>query len=192
MERLNKLPVTDYPSCVSLFLKKLSEYNSEGTWVGGGAARSLLTLEPIKDLDVFFESGDSRSRFYNHFKLDKSQVYFKNTVCGIDIDCSTVTTHPIHVFLEKTDFTICQFAFDHTGQFFGFDQAYNDTLNKKLVVNCWEQRCDDMVRRAKMFIQKGYDPGMSEEQFLRYIPERIALEYAVSESPRLRKLYNEI
>lgn len=140
-----------------------------GCWLAGGAIRRWYSGEPQHgDFDIFFADRASIVNFLHANKhimgkelvLESEELLVYRLENGrtiqLILDFGTKTPQET---IDKFDFTICQFALDHTGEIISTPASQRDVENKKLRIVEGGLRKGyevNLMRRAMKYIGQGY------------------------------------
>ena len=155
-----------------LILEKVLSVET-GVWLGGGAARSLLTREKVNDFDLFFRTEAIKGRTVAALEFAGFKVVFKcpegklttlkkegfPKVQCVTEQYYTARTSLIHEF----DFTVCMFAADYEC-IESTEQAFLDAFMRNLRISKLTFPTATLTRMVK-YIQYGFQPvkGFSTE-----------------------------
>lgn len=148
-----------------------------GVYCAGGAARSFVSGEPIRDYDLFFKNADELRYVRNFFKSRNALLKFEcpegkmfsYVYQGIKVQlvCSSFYKD-INELLSSFDFTVTQFAFDDQ-YFYTYYKSLYDCKHKRLRLNKLSFPSAS-IKRIHKYITYGYIP---DANFYTEIVERI-------------------
>ena len=158
--RLNE----DNKDIVKKFLRRIGTLR--GTYLAGGAARTLVTNEPVVDFDLFFVDRKSADATRDHLiSLGAEEVFrcadqlITMRLDGFKVQLITKTFHDdVNDLLSRFDFTLCQFGAylgDASPMVVYPDLALEDAIAYNLRLNNLQYPVAS-AHRIQKYIRKGY------------------------------------
>lgn len=162
-------------------------YVPDGTFIAGGCILSIMTGQPVADIDMYFSSREAVAEFiqtndnvYLHSVTDKSislslqtskygtkefqLIYFDNYKSADEI-------------FSDFDFSVCMCAYSFDDkQFYFHDDFWKDVAAKKLKFNSGTKFPIISVLRVNKYQKKGYDISNSELRKIALAVSKLNLE----------------
>jgi len=162
-------------------------YVPDGTFIAGGCILSIMTGQPVNDVDMYFSSRESVAEFiqsndnvYLHSVTDKSislslqtskygtkefqLIYFDNYKSADEI-------------FSDFDFSVCMCAYSFDDkQFYFHDDFWKDVAAKKLKFNSGTKFPIISMLRVNKYQKKGYEISNSELRKIALAVSKLNLE----------------
>ena len=173
-------------SCIENYFEGV--HVPDGTFIAGGCILSVLTGQPVNDVDMYFSSRENVAEFiqsnynvYLHSVTDKSislslqtskygtkefqLIYFDNYKSADEV-------------FSDFDFSVCMcaYSFDYK-QFYFHDDFWKDVAAKKLKFNSGTKFPIISMLRVNKYQKKGYDISNSELRKIALTVSKLNLEY---------------
>lgn len=130
-------------------LKWLDKYiKGHDGFIAGGCFKQIFTGQPVKDIDIFFETEGAFEQaerafrhelsYINHYETDKV-IAFKDSITDVVVELVKMVKGSPREILDAFDFTITKFAY-FKKDVMGFSCLYSDMffehlMFKRLVVD---------------------------------------------------------
>ena len=162
-------------------------YVPDGTFIAGGCILSVLTGQPVADIDMYFVSRESVAEFiqsnsnvYLHSVTDKS--------ISLSLQTSKYGTKEFQLIyfdsyknadeiFSDFDFSVCMCAYSFDdNRFYFHDDFWKDVAAKKLKFNNRTKFPIISMLRVNKYQKKGYDISNSELRKIAFVVSKLNLE----------------
>lgn len=129
--------------------------------IAGGCIRDYFTGTKISDIDIFTTNKEQALKILDKFSELNATIILNNDQVtklvynGVEYDIIKLHFPDTETLIKDFDFTVCQFAIDHTHTFYYTEEAFVDLTKRQLMVYDLHYPEASMLRVRK-YLDKGF------------------------------------